>query len=152
MLRAESLARALLFEHKGLYFAALIAAKGLALLGMLALPGGVGRLWLELLGALASGGDIVLRLLVSSKKVPTPGKHGVDALLCALLLVDVALCGHPGAAAPEKNCRALKFVVPFATLVSIGGNLMRLDRGAPPSRTGAASHIGRDEEALAGGE
>eukprot|EP00930_Biecheleria_cincta_P054186 TRINITY_DN40147_c0_g1_i1.p1 TRINITY_DN40147_c0_g1~~TRINITY_DN40147_c0_g1_i1.p1 ORF type:complete len:152 (+),score=30.19 TRINITY_DN40147_c0_g1_i1:80-535(+) len=75
--------------------------------------------------ALATALDIVVRILASSSSAFSFSRHGADALLAALLVAYAFLCHESSG---ERSCKALRMVIPFVVLVSVGGNMMRLNR------------------------
>merc|ERR1712129_332291 len=79
----------------------------------------------------ASATDVAFRLAVSRNKMPTAGKHGADLFLVAIMGADAAACQDTNDDG-NRFCRGLRLVLPFAVLVSIGGNAMRLG-GSPPA-------------------
>mmetsp|Transcript_15000 Transcript_15000/g.41912 ORF Transcript_15000/g.41912 Transcript_15000/m.41912 type:complete len:147 (-) Transcript_15000:181-621(-) len=118
------LARAIL-EQRMPYLVGQIVVKAVTILAVFLVPQGPGHTVPVLACATAAAADVALRVAASRRPRLSPGKHGADLLLVCLLLADAAACGGE-ASAGGKACRALRMVVPFATLVSLGGNAMRL--------------------------
>eukprot|EP00928_Gymnodinium_smaydae_P063749 TRINITY_DN47248_c0_g1_i1.p1 TRINITY_DN47248_c0_g1~~TRINITY_DN47248_c0_g1_i1.p1 ORF type:complete len:199 (+),score=33.48 TRINITY_DN47248_c0_g1_i1:83-598(+) len=142
----RSVARNIL-EHRVPYFACLLGLKALALLASVTgWRGGGFALLLEVCAASCLA-DIVLRLASSSRRSLDCGKYGTDLFLSALLLAQAWACGAASSAGEqassgsdeislvrnERYCHGLALVLPFALLVSTGGNLLRLTR-EPPRR------------------
>ncbi|CAJ1387814.1 unnamed protein product [Effrenium voratum] len=84
---------------------------------------------LALLAALFTLLDIVIRIAASRDCKFALSKHGADLLLFLLFFLDGLLCFD---AVARPSCRALRLVLPFAILVSVGGNMMRLTRKPKP--------------------
>lgn len=141
---ASTVAKAIL-DRPVPYLTILIALKVIALIAIFLLQGPA-KSAPVLLCAAASAGDVVLRVLVSRSRKLSPGKHGADVLLAVLLLLEGLACSAVDAVT-GRGCKALRLVVPFAVLVSLGGNAMRLSRPAP-----ARSALDRDCEMQGEGE
>ncbi|CAE8621338.1 unnamed protein product, partial [Polarella glacialis] len=117
------------------YVACLMATKVAGLAAALLAP--PGAMLTVILGASAAAtlADIVFRVTASRSSSCSLSRHGSDALLFVLFLVHLLVCAG-GESLPSRghaNCRASRLLLPFAVLVSLGGNLMRVTR-APRSQ------------------
>eukprot|EP00434_Breviolum_minutum_P031822 symbB.v1.2.028145.t1/scaffold2954.1/size66569/2 len=83
---------------------------------------------LVILAALLTLADIAVRIAASRKHSWSFSKHGTDTILCGLFAVQCLSCGKEA----RPNCRALHLILPFAVLVSLGGNMMRWTRRPKP--------------------
>mmetsp|Transcript_158452 Transcript_158452/g.279682 ORF Transcript_158452/g.279682 Transcript_158452/m.279682 type:complete len:143 (-) Transcript_158452:2-430(-) len=113
-------------ERRVPYFAVQLGLKAIVLITVFTGQSGFIRHSLVLACAVATALDVALRIAASRNHWPSLGKHGIDCALALLLFGDLALdCGSDPDA---RLCTGLRLVIPFAILVSMGGNLMRLTR------------------------
>eukprot|EP00929_Paragymnodinium_shiwhaense_P083033 TRINITY_DN44072_c0_g1_i3.p1 TRINITY_DN44072_c0_g1~~TRINITY_DN44072_c0_g1_i3.p1 ORF type:complete len:154 (-),score=17.69 TRINITY_DN44072_c0_g1_i3:20-481(-) len=126
------------------YLSALILSKALALLVGVVQPGTTSWTLLLQLCVAFTTADIALRVAASRGWSLSLGKHGTDLLLVALLLGSLAACGGDDPQSELRYCRGLKLLLPFALLVSAGGNMMRLGSAG---RSGRESVQAADEAA-----
>merc|ERR1712150_133594 len=137
-----NIARSIL-EHRAPYLGVLIALKILALAAVFFGQGsGLGTGVAVMICAITTAADVALRVAASRQHSLSMSKHGTDVLLIVLLLADVVACSSP-AGGESKACHALRLVVPFVVLTSVGGNFMRL---TSVPRTAEVSTGARDEE------
>ncbi|CAK9093557.1 unnamed protein product [Durusdinium trenchii] len=116
------------------YLGCLIFTKVLALASSYAEMGFLVEILLSL-AAFLTLLDIAVRVAASRNRRFSPSKHGADALLFVLFTLQCFLCGRKEA---RPSCRALRLVLPFSVLVSVGGNMMRMTRKPKPPGTGDA--------------
>eukprot|EP00927_Polykrikos_kofoidii_P027860 TRINITY_DN24399_c0_g1_i1.p1 TRINITY_DN24399_c0_g1~~TRINITY_DN24399_c0_g1_i1.p1 ORF type:complete len:169 (+),score=18.60 TRINITY_DN24399_c0_g1_i1:103-609(+) len=124
---ASDFARAVL-ERRVPYFTCLIGIKVLGLWVGLAPPTEDTRVLLLFACAAATMADILFRVGASSRCALSISKHGTDILLVAVVMSVGASCKDIGAGEVSRTCHAVRLLLPFVILVSVGGNLMRLTR------------------------
>eukprot|EP00931_Biecheleriopsis_adriatica_P105856 TRINITY_DN80382_c0_g1_i1.p1 TRINITY_DN80382_c0_g1~~TRINITY_DN80382_c0_g1_i1.p1 ORF type:complete len:169 (-),score=32.76 TRINITY_DN80382_c0_g1_i1:66-542(-) len=112
------------------YIVSLIAVKVLALTLIYLAPGGTESLGdISVFAAtLATSADIAVRIAASRNCGFSFSRHGADALLAVLFALQGMLCTAEVGPQKARGCRALRLVLPFVVLVSVGGNMMRLNR------------------------
>mmetsp|Transcript_84855 Transcript_84855/g.218598 ORF Transcript_84855/g.218598 Transcript_84855/m.218598 type:complete len:146 (+) Transcript_84855:79-516(+) len=124
-----------ILEHRAPYLGGLIGVKVLTLGAVFLLdPASSLALALVALCIGASLTDVALRIAASRSHAFALSKHGSDVLLAFVLILDAMSCSDEDGGT-SKLCKAMRMVVPFALLVSVGGNSMRLTsspRGLPP--------------------
>lgn len=94
------------------------------------------------LALLLTSFDIVIRMAASRKQRWNFAKHGTDTILIVLfsIVFDCVSCEADGSTC--RYCRATRLMLPFAVLVSLGGNMMRFKRKQkPPAESGNADEV-----------